>query len=55
MFGSKLARDKGLRTDDTVRLAGRDFQVVGIGRLRGFGFSTDSFGFIEPNHCDSES
>ena len=47
MLGSKLARDKGLGTGDTVRLAGRDFQVVGIGRLRGFGFSTDSFGFIE--------
>ena len=47
MLGAKLARDKGLGIGSTVRLAGRDFNVVGIGRLRGFGFSGDSFGYIE--------
>jgi putative ABC transport system permease protein len=47
MLGSKLARDKALRIGDTARLAGRDFRIVGIGRLRGFGFSGDSMGYIE--------
>jgi ABC-type lipoprotein release transport system permease subunit len=47
MLGAKLARDKGLSIGSTVRLAGRDFNVVGVGRLRGFGFSGDSFGYIE--------
>jgi ABC-type lipoprotein release transport system permease subunit len=47
MLGAKLAREKGLGIDDTARLAGRDFSVVGIGRLRGFGFSGDSVGYIE--------
>ena len=45
MLGAKLARDKNLRIGSTVRLAGRDYAVVGIGRLRGFGFSGDSFGY----------
>ena len=39
MVGAKLAREKPLSVGETVRLAGRDFTVVGIGRLRGFGFS----------------
>jgi ABC-type lipoprotein release transport system permease subunit len=47
MLGAKLSRDKALTIGSTVRLAGRDFTVVGIGRLRGFGFSGDSFGYIE--------
>jgi len=47
MLGTKLSRDKGLPLGSTVRLAGRDFQVVGIGRLRGFGFSGDSLGYIQ--------
>jgi len=47
MLGAKLSRDKALRIGDTVRLAGRDFRVVGIGRLRGFGFASDAFGYIE--------
>ncbi len=47
MLGSKLAREKELRIGESVRLAGRDFAVVGIGRLRGFGFSGDSLGYIE--------
>jgi ABC-type lipoprotein release transport system permease subunit len=47
MLGAKLARDKRLTLGDTLRLAGRDFTVVGIGRLRGFGFSGDSLGYIE--------
>jgi ABC-type lipoprotein release transport system permease subunit len=47
MLGAKLARDKGLTLGNTLRLAGRDFQVVGIGRLRGFGLSGDSLGYIQ--------
>lgn len=47
MLGARLAREKGLGIDDIVRLAGRDFRVVGIGRLRGFGLSADSVGYIE--------
>lgn len=47
MLGAKLARDKGLHVGGTVRLAGRDFRIVGIGRLRGFGLSTDSLAFIQ--------
>lgn len=47
MLGAKLARDKTLGINDTVRLAGRDFRVVGIGRLRGFGFSGDSWAYVE--------
>ncbi|MFN8635861.1 MAG: FtsX-like permease family protein [Chloroflexota bacterium] len=47
MLGAKLARDKKLGLGDTVRLAGRDFRIVGIGRLRGFGFSGDSWAYVE--------
>ncbi len=47
MLGAKLAREKGLPVGGTVRRAGRDFTVVGIGRLRGFGFSGDSYGYVE--------
>ena len=47
MLGAKLSRDKGLTLGSTIRLSGRDFQVVGIGRLRGFGFSGDSLGYIQ--------
>jgi len=47
MLGAKLAREKALQVGETVRLAGRDFTVVGVGRLRGFGFAGDSFGYVE--------
>lgn len=47
MLGAKLAREKNLGLNDTVRLAGRDFTVVGIGRLRGFGFSADSYAYMD--------
>src|SRR3712207_2953120 len=43
VLGATLARDKGLSVGDTVRLNGRDFAVVGLGRLRGSGgFGSDS-------------
>jgi putative ABC transport system permease protein len=38
VLGAKLSREKGIGVDDTIRLNGRDFRVVGIGRLRAFGF-----------------
>ena len=47
MLGGKLARDKGLKVGDTVRLAGRDLRIVGVGRLRGFGLTADSLGYVE--------
>ncbi len=37
VLGTKLSSEKGLKTGDTVRLARRSFNVVGIGKLRGMG------------------
>ena len=36
VIGRQLARDKGLRIGDTLRLNGSTFTIVGIGMLRGF-------------------
>jgi lipoprotein-releasing system permease protein len=36
VVGRQLARDKGLRVGDTLRLNGSTFTIVGIGLLRGF-------------------
>jgi ABC-type lipoprotein release transport system permease subunit len=47
VLGKKLSREKGLELGRRVRLAGRDFTVVGIGRLRGVSYSGDSFGYID--------
>jgi len=47
VLGSKLSREKHLAVGDLVRLAGRDFRVVGIGRLRGFGYGADSMAYME--------
>jgi putative ABC transport system permease protein len=46
-LGSKLSREKGLGVGDTLRLNGRDFSVVGIGKLRGFGLSGDAMAYLE--------
>ena len=47
VVGSKLSREKGIRLGQTLRLAGRDFRVVGIGKLRGFTFQGDSVAYLE--------
>jgi len=47
VLGSKLGRGKQLSIGDSLRLNGRDFTVVGIGRLRGVGFNTDSFAYLD--------
>jgi ABC-type lipoprotein release transport system permease subunit len=46
-LGSKLSREKGLGIGDTLRLDGRDFAVVGVGKLRGFGLTGDSIAYLE--------
>lgn len=47
MIGSRLARERRLAPGDTLRLAGRDFSVVGIGKLRGMGLATDGLAYLD--------
>jgi putative ABC transport system permease protein len=47
VVGSKLAREKGLSVGDTLRLNGRDFTIVGVGKLRGFGFGADALAYMD--------
>lgn len=48
VLGSRLAREKRLAVGNTVRLNRREFTVVGIGRLRGFGgFASDSQAYVD--------
>lgn len=48
VVGRKFSLDTGLKIGDTLRLAGRDFQIVGIGRLRGVaGFGSDSLVYLD--------
>lgn len=47
VVGAKLAREKRLAIGDTVRLNERDFQIVGVGRLRGIGYGSDGFAYME--------
>jgi len=47
VLGAKLSREKGINLGDAVRLNNRDFTVVGIGRLRGVGFTSDSLAYMD--------
>ncbi|MFN8633058.1 MAG: ABC transporter permease [Chloroflexota bacterium] len=47
VVGPRLSREKQIRLGQSLRLAGRDFQVVGIGKLRGFTFQGDSVAYLE--------
>jgi putative ABC transport system permease protein len=47
VLGPKLSREKRLAIGDSIRLNGRDFGVVGIGKLRGFGFNADSIAYLD--------
>jgi ABC-type lipoprotein release transport system permease subunit len=47
VVGPKLSREKRIGVDDTLRLNGRDFRVVGVGRLRGFSYEEDAVAYLE--------
>lgn len=47
VIGPKIAREKHIGIGDLVRLNDRDFTVVGIGKLRGFGFGVDSLAYMD--------
>lgn len=47
VLGPKLSREKQLLPGSTVRLNGHDFTVVGIGRLRGIGYSGDAQAYLD--------
>ena len=47
VLGAKVSREKGLPPGATLRLNGRDFTVVGVGRLRGFGFGGDGMALMD--------
>jgi ABC-type lipoprotein release transport system permease subunit len=47
VVGARLAREKRLALGDTLRLNERDFRIVGIGRLRGVGWGSDGFAYME--------
>ena len=47
VLGPTLAREKVLGIGNTLRLNGRDFTVVGIGKLRGFGFGMDAVAYMD--------
>lgn len=47
VVGARVSRQLGLGIGDVVRLSGRDFRVVGIGRLRGMGLSASSLAYMD--------
>lgn len=47
VLGFSLAADKSLRVGDSLRMNGQQFEVVGIGKLRGFGPSGDSVAYLD--------
>lgn len=47
VVGPKLGREKGLGPEAAIRLNGRDFTVVGVGKLRGFGFGSDAVAYLD--------
>jgi ABC-type antimicrobial peptide transport system permease subunit len=48
VIGSRFGREKQVTIGDTLRLAGRDFTIVGIGRLRGVaGLSADQLVYLD--------
>jgi ABC-type lipoprotein release transport system permease subunit len=47
-LGSKLSREKGLPVGSSIRLNGRDFTVVGTGKLRGVStFGADALAYMD--------
>lgn len=47
VLGSGLSKEKSIGIGDSIRLNGRDFTVVGIGKLRGMGFNADSMAYMD--------
>lgn len=47
VVGARLAREKHLTIGETLRLNERDFEVVGVGRLRGIGFGSDGVAYMD--------
>lgn len=47
VVGPKLSREKQIRVGQELRLQGRDFRAVGIGKLRGLGAQDESVGYLE--------
>ena len=47
VLGARLSREKALYVGDSLRLNGRDFTVVGIGRLRGIGFTSAAAAYVD--------
>lgn len=47
VLGPKVSREKEVGIGQSLRLNGREFSVVGIGRLRGVGFNADSMVYMD--------
>jgi putative ABC transport system permease protein len=47
VLGPTLATTKGLKVGDSLRLNGQQYEIVGIGKLRGFGPSGDSVAYLD--------
>ncbi len=47
VLGQTLAGYRNLSVGDSVKLNGQEFEVVGIGKLRGFGAIGDSVGYVD--------
>ena len=47
VVGRRLAHEKRLAVGDTLRLNERDFRIVGIGRMRGVGYGSDGYAYME--------
>ncbi|MFN8523157.1 MAG: ABC transporter permease [Chloroflexota bacterium] len=47
VVGKKLSRERGWTPGTRVRLGGREFLVVGVGRVRGVGYTGESFVYMD--------
>ncbi|MGE3908938.1 MAG: ABC transporter permease [Chloroflexota bacterium] len=47
VIGPRLGRERDITLGQSIRLSGRDFQVVGIGKLRGVSWQSDSIAYLE--------
>jgi ABC-type antimicrobial peptide transport system permease subunit len=46
-IGTKLGKEKRIGIGDSLRLNEREFQVVGTGKLRGAGFTSDAVAYMD--------
>jgi len=47
VLGPSLATSKKLKVGDSLRMDGQEFDVVGIGKLRGFGQAPDTVAYVD--------